>query len=140
MRLRDIISNIQSSIKNERINSGGCIHFAYYLSEELKKHNVDHKIIAVDSDENAVETANWYAFSHVMIWVSNIGYVDAERTYKTKKQMMSKWNKRYYFNISDKIDLNEIRNIKYIWNSFYDKRYNSILSQVIKNKFKAYCK
>lgn len=140
MRLKDIISNIQYSIKNENINYGGCIHFAYYLSEELKKHNIDHKIIAVDSDEDAIENADYCAFSHVMIWISNIGYVDAQNTFKTKKQMMSKWNRRYYFNISDRIDLNEIRNIEYIWNDSYDKRYNSILSRVIKNKFKAYCK
>lgn len=133
-----LIKNIQRSIKNYYINSGGCIHFAYFLSKELNSRNIKHTIYCGNSYFHRIKISEKRLLkdgcSHVFLKIDNI-YFDSVDFSKNIKDIMSPYS-IITFNQND-IDLNDLRN-KNIWNHTYNKSYNSVLSRIINKQFKIY--
>ena len=136
--MEQLIKDIQKSIKNNLINCGGCIHFAYYMSKELTKRNIKHKIVffgkyphikdvtnngtshaAIKIDDYYFDAIN-YSINRDNIWSFYLGY----KEYVGTKSLLEK--------------INVIRKKKDIWNCEYDRHYNSYLSKTIKKNFENY--
>lgn len=142
MNLPEVIEDIQYKVtKNIKdINRGGCIHFAYYLSETLKKYGFAHKIIAINEiyypDFEKMFNYN-DSCRHIMVYIKGIGYIDGQATYSTIKEH----SKAHRLEIISQqfpknFDLNKLREMSDMWNPLYDIRFNSKLEYYIKTSFK----
>lgn len=130
MKLVDVIKDIQLSLHYSSINSGGCIHFAYYLSKQLTERKIKHRVVGLVHSHLDLSGVQEIGCKHVVIYIPRIGYVDSESIRKTTSEFPY-----FYFKamILD-IDLDLFRNKK-VWNRTYKKSYNSTISRVINSKF-----
>ena len=138
-----ILDVIRETSKIPYLNNGGCVHFAYYLSNELSRYGYDYKIYGFfdqtfDTTEKYIEIFNFEGASHIVLYIKDIGYFDGkiilEDPYKfyphPKMYSISELPK-------ERIDLNEIRNRKRLWNSDYEKsKYNRKIHNTVKSVFK----
>lgn len=125
--LRDKIKIIQKEIINniEDINSGGCIHFAYFFSKKLLELNIDHKICFTDDSDDFVNDENFIC-SHVMIYIPEVGLFDG---YGFRQRN----NYNYSTLISPNNDfLNNLRKDRQ-WSTVYDRYQNFKLYKIISN-------
>lgn len=128
------IRNLQEELIDslEFINYGGCVHFAYYFSNALKELKIDHKVVFLANRSNIDESIkNYDTFSHIMIHIPKIGYVDGHDTFKTKRDLNSYESMRK--KSSKKTDLNLFR-MRPGWNTEYDTSNNEYLEATI-NKY-----
>ena len=131
MELLDVIKNIQLSLHYSRINCGGCIHFAYYLSNKLSENGIKHKIVGiVDTRLNLATTQN-IGCKHVVVFISKIGYIDSNQICSSIENFNYWHSKALNLNF----DLDKFRK-KNIWNSSYNRNYNSTISRVLNSGFK----
>lgn len=142
-KLSLIISDIQKEINNPTINCGGCVHFAYFLSEKLKRFGYKHNIVAIntfsyfiDFEEEKEYLLNYQGgCSHLVIHIPKIGYVDAEVTVKNVKSLYRKDISFHVFMLPESFDLNKLRH-KDLWNDSYNRQYNKELNKIISKHFK----
>lgn len=129
-RLEQSIRELQRQVRNEieYINSGGCIHFAYYFSKKLTKLGVDHKIYFTDYEPIYLNYDNYQASSHVMVYIPKIGYIDGYELHKTRKTIG-----REYYSVRTKISTKKLDNFRncYCWNPTYDTDQNKKLESLI---------
>lgn len=136
-----IIDIIKETSKIPFLNHGGCIHFAYYLSNELSKYGYDHKIFGIFYDkfstvDDYIRMFNIEGAVHVVLYIKGVGYFDGEKLVKHPKDF---YPAEYFSAIQlpkEKIDLNEIRNRKGVWNPSYKKiKYNRRIHNIVKSTF-----
>ena len=133
-KLSPIIKEIQSSFKYNDINCGGCIHFAYYLSEKLKSLNIEHEVVGLFSHGDSMEDLFFGGCTHVVVYVPRLGYIDS-KTVRTEIRSYSFLSVRKITFPKD-LDLNALRNSRNAWNTVYNLGYNSTISRVINSHFK----
>lgn len=128
MNLKEKIENMQKEL-NEKIhhlNSGGCIHFAFYFSKQLEELNIPHKIFFGDRDRINITKDYFDTVNHVMVYISKLGYVDGYTTIKYAKLEYRK-TKLMKIDLSPK----EIR-FHWDWSPLYDTTQNILLQSIIK--------
>lgn len=117
------------------INSGGCVHFAYYFSKKLREHNISHKIFLTNV-WNKINTTyeTLESISHVSVYIPEIGYVDGEDTFSCLNAR--KYRKHTYMSLK-KLDY-----YRYAceWNPDYNVRQNAKLEKIIDRHFKKWQK
>lgn len=126
--LKISIQNINKAIKKTvlNVNSGGCAHFAYYLSKKLSQLNTEHTVVLLNNRyESPIEDFS-ETVAHVMIHVKELGYIDGEGIY-------SKLPVRYTFVKHFNAILGELdyyRN-KDGWNWLYSIEQNLSIEKII---------
>lgn len=131
--MEELLNEMQITIKNsiEYLNYGGCAKFAYYLSEELTRLGIFHKISLCDRFPECLYKGfnNEYEVEHVLVYIPKIGYIDGYET-RNLKQLKQRYN---YVN-SKKYNLNKLKEYAFEgdWNSFYKTSQNSLLKRIIK--------
>lgn len=137
-----IISKIQHDINNRDINRGGCVHFAYYLSDILKKYGYKHKVVALnvisywsDDDSYTFKTVMDYTegCSHMAVYIKGIGFIDAEKIVANASKFYNKETVSMF--LPPDYDLDHLRQKKF-WNTSYDRSYNKTLKRIISENFK----
>ena len=132
MTLIDKIKRIQEDIDDqiECINLGGCIHFAYYLSNQLTKLKIQHSILFMDYRPIDLRYGNFASVSHVAVYVPLIGYIDGEDIFHN----IDKPYKRV-----QKVSLRKLNNFRNntTWNDSYDTTQNGILLRLIEKHLKS---
>jgi hypothetical protein len=124
MQIETLQYNIRNRIKY--INSGGCIHFAYYFSKRLKELGIAHKVLFTDWCRIDITKHCSDGAAHVMIYLESIGYVDGMKTGWSKNS-----DERYYRCVNTTLrKLNMLRN-KQMWNTCYDKSQNRLVEKLI---------
>lgn len=119
----EIIDNI------DNLNSGGCIHFAYYCSKRLTQLKIKHKVLFASFNSKIKYTYDDFeSVSHVMVYIPRVGYFDG---YKFEKDVKSNYK---YLKFLD-LNLNILRN-EYPWNDFYNTKQNRKLETIINNYIK----
>lgn len=126
--LREIIKKIQTELIDEvpLLNRGGCVHFANIFSRELSKLHIFHKIVVCSHNKQDLlySLKKEDSFSHVMIYINKIGYIDGHVTHQNLEYNASKAV------ITDKINLsNNIKNGA--WNSDYKLSNNKKVEEII---------
>ena len=128
-RLHSKIVSIQRELKDKihTLNYGGCIHFAYYLSDALNTIGIPHKVYFCDYyTENLGNSFKTFdSCYHVVVYVKGIGFIDG---HFTKRKSPYPYNRVYKF------DLDRARKI-YSWNRTYSKSNGNL---IIKNTLKKY--
>lgn len=129
------------------INSGGCGHFAYLLSEQLDKHEIPYKIIAIYTDckgegkelkNNTIDylrnnkrdiSTEEIGASHIIILIDNSIYIDSEGIENVSFYM----HRSDFFEITrDELALlNEID----CWNPLFDKKCIPIIKSCLEKVF-----
>ena len=142
MNLQLVIEEITKKISARipYINSGGCIHFAYFLSLELSKRNIKHDIAVIDRYYSQDEYKTYKSkirncgCSHVYIKIDNFGLIDGEgiTTFETIKTRYFPGDFTAYYSLSE---INYLRQIPDSWNDLYNRKNNRLLSQIIKQSF-----
>lgn len=130
--LEERIKLIQEELRNKvfSLNSGGCIHFAYYLSSALEILNIPHKVYFCDYYPLSTTYADFNSCHHVLVYIPEIGYVDGHKTKNSLKEYSYKRNLR--------LNINRLRT-EYDWNELYNKeKYNSVVSETIKKYLSDY--
>lgn len=135
--LKKIVKNIQEKLKQkvDSLNSGGCIHFAYYFSDVLTVLGIDHKVYYFNKSWDGPVSRSYRDFeavSHVMVYIDDIGYIDGYKTLSLKEV-----KNVYSYKSTHKFDLHRLRS-KYPWNYTYNKRQNSKVKNVILECFNDY--
>jgi hypothetical protein len=133
-----LIDSIQRDIHNNWINSGGCVHFAYYISKALCERNIKHSIL-VCNYSYAGSCINWEKIGASHLIVECGKYKFDATNYINDDYIDIK-----YFDVLEikgclstlKI-LNNVRK-KDIWCNWYNRSYNSTLSKIITKNFKIY--
>jgi len=134
--INSIINDCQSI---ENINSGGCGIFAYLLSEQLSKYNVEFQYCYMERSKSDIINAlehNWVPY-HIVIKIKN-KYIDSKYILN-RKSIMSKnvnINSMRIVNIDDKYLKNLIDTED--WNDMYDRRNNRKIKRIIRRNFKKY--
>lgn len=134
--MKFLINSIQRDIHNNWINSGGCVHFAYYISKALCERNIKHSILICNQYETCTNWENIGA-SHLIVkckkykfdadnYINN-DYINAE--YSNVLEIDGNFNTLK--------TLNKVRK-KDIWCNWYNRSYNSTLSKIITKNFKIY--
>jgi len=136
MKLPEIIKNIQQTLDVPHINSGGCVHFAYFLSQKLTKFGYAHQIVVINHtwENDPIESLPFDGCSHMVVFIPKIGYIDAEETYQKISDMP-------YRSVQSGIlpknyKLNPVRHNKRIWNNWYNRKYNRLIQKTITACFK----
>lgn len=131
--MEELLNEMQITIKNsiEYLNYGGCAKFAYYLSVELTKLGIFHKISLCDRFPKYIDEGfnNKYEVEHVLVYIPKIGYIDG---YKTRN--LKQLKQRYNYVSSKKYNLDKLKEYAFEgdWNSFYETSQNSSLKRIIK--------
>lgn len=135
MELKAVITNIQKTLRNnEMLNSGGCVHFAYYLSKKLQELNIKHSLHCfMYTYEDSLDILD-SGCRHIVVNIPEVGIIDGHNTFQTMDNFGYFMSKVIDFPKS--INLNKLRNTKYLWNSTYSVKYNQIISRVINSNFK----
>ena len=131
-RLKERIILIQNELNSKvySLNSGGCIHFAYYLCSALETLGIPHKPYFCDWYDLGTTYSTFSSCDHVMVYIPGIGYVDG---HKTREDLSEYRRKR---NI--KLNLHKLRT-NYSWNPYYKKGvYNKVVSKTIKKYLSDY--
>lgn len=131
--LKKQIKKLQEEIKSsiEDLNSGGCIKFAYYLSQELHKQKIPFKICLTDKDDLVSFNYNdFYSPYHVLVYIPNIGFVDGYETFT-----LNRLRQKYRYCQTRKISLTKIYSFMkdHTWNDTYDPKYDHLLQELIKD-------
>ena len=134
MELIDVIKSIQSSLHYNYINHGGCIHFAYFMSQQLTKYKVKHKLVAILACGEKVSNIEFIGCRHLVIYIPEIGYIDSNLCSSNINRFP--YYDPYISKVPKTYDLNKIRLIKGLWNPTYNRKYNGTMSRVIKSAFK----
>lgn len=125
--LDNIIKNIQKDLREKVIslNSGGCVHFAYFLSRKLNSLGIKNYIIFEGTrDKND-------SCSHALVKIEgHPGYIDG---YKTSNYCNS-----YHYKHKNYSDINRLRKNKMLWNCIYNIKNNSLVSKIINKHFNGY--
>lgn len=127
-KLEDQIFNMQQKLRCKvyELNNGGCIHFAYYFSEALKKLNIPYKVYLTHAWGKIGNTyATFRAVSHVMVYVEGIGYIGGHDTIEKEDVKIN-----YRYCVRTKLNLDNLRN-NYEWNSMYNLQNNIKLEKII---------
>ena len=123
-KLKELQSEINRSITG--VNSGGCIHFAYFMSNRLTELNIEHKIYFFDYDLPE-QFSEHELCNHVMIYIRGIGFFDGLQTYSSIKSAKNK----HGFSVSDREEnLAQLRKIEG-WNEEYNRYQNFKLRKLI---------
>lgn len=129
--LRVKIYKLQNDVGNKvnNLNQGGCIHFAYYFKKALAEHNIPSKVVLCDDNVSNFDSRikKLDSFSHIMIYVKGIGYIDGYKTIPNRKVIKTLYK---YVRITDKVNLDILRN-RNIWNHTYKKSNNTKLEKLI---------
>lgn len=122
------IKLMQNELKKEipNLNKGGCIQFAYYFTNVLKKLNIPYKVYAFNYTKIGRTYNTFEAVDHVVVWLEGIGYLDGHK-------FISKNPYNYKRHIKLK-NLDKLRSSYYCWNSEYNTRFNPKLEEII-NKY-----
>lgn len=119
-QLLNVINRIQRELSwnLEELNSGGCIHFAYYFSNALSLLDIPHKIFLCNRKEYGKVYRTYQDFmsvSHVLVYIDGIGFIDGHKCTSLKEV-----KREYAYRISSfKMDLDRLRR-EYEWNWMYD--------------------
>jgi len=131
----DLIEKMQEDIKKsiKHLNNGGCIHFAYYFCEALKKHNIPYQVFLSSWEPIDITYKYFESTSHVMVYLSDIGYIDGYDLYPTKQSYNvwyddERYTRQVYLSIRK---LNAFRGRKYCWNPTYPTEQNRKLMTII---------
>lgn len=140
MNLLQVIEEIQQKTnKIESINYGGCVHFAHFLSQSLKKYGYSHNIVAINTSKSiSKQLVEEYGCCHMVVYIRNIGYVDSKNIYKSYKNFFNRYYCESYISylkFPKYSCIEELRN-KDIWNTEYDKKNNKRIKQIITSSFK----
>lgn len=121
------IQSLQRKIskKIHCLNSGGCVHFAYYFSKKLRDLEIEHKIVYLDDQEISLVKSEFEPVNHVCIYIPHVGYIDG---YKTLKKIPA--HLKYKKFSVDTTKVNYFR-LSYSWNSSYELRQNDLLEEII---------
>lgn len=149
--MQDIIDRVYKEIYN--LNSGGCVKFAYLLSEELLKRNIEFTLHLIDPISN-IRTRYRYKNSyikckkelkdynknqfrlssvHVYIEVNNIYYNEDDFIYSKRTHIKIKSKEKLLRTIME--DFKTTYKTKNIWNDWYDRSQNKKLKQIILSEF-----
>lgn len=145
MDIKRLIFEIQKEIiKSEVLNidEGGCGFFAYFVSLELTKYGIDHKIIFCDSEFTledkktnlSKEKPDSYVAGFDHCWIlCDVYKFDHE---SSGQDLEKRWEKPD-FKFRDEIDLKSLKQTLRIasWNKIYNKGNNKQLRQIIKSAF-----
>lgn len=106
------------------INSGGCVHFAYFLSERLTELGVEHKIGYHNYNKIDMRYRNMTSINHVTVYIDGIGFVDGDET-------MNKVYSRY-----KRVEKTSLKKLNFYrqncdWNPCYDTRQNMVVRNLI---------
>lgn len=141
LELKERVELMQSDIRStiENVNCGGCIHFAYYFTEALKKIGHPYKVFFCNTRwDNRVGRSydTFLPVNHVLVYVEKIGFIDGTDTIEAKEYNHKQVIKRvYYYHNVLKLNLNKLRS-KYTWCYLYDKAQNNTLSAIVNNYIK----
>lgn len=130
MTLTKKIENLQSIINTKiiHLNYGGCIHFAYFLSNALKKININHKIVFTSSWEDLQVPQDC---GHVGVFIPNIGVIDSEEILT-----MECFNYKYKLvKPVGSFNFNHVRH-NFDWNKDYNRKQNRKMNEIIKEHIK----
>ena len=130
--MKDKINKLQKKIseKIEFINSGGCIHFAYYFSKRLRELGIKHSVAFRHTTQFDLTYARYISSQHVAIYIEGIGYIDGESTVQEFKEDY------YIVRVSKSISLKKLNYFRNEceWNDLYDTEQNHKVGQLI-NKY-----
>ena len=130
--MKDKINKLQKKISKEIdcINSGGCIHFAYYFSKRLRELRIEHSVAFRHPSQFDLTYAGYFPSEHVAIYIEGIGYIDGESTVQDFKEDY------YIVRVSRSISLKKLNYFRneYEWNDWYDTKQNRKVEQLI-NKY-----
>ncbi len=130
----DEILAMQADInKNIRkLNSGGCIHFAYYCSKALKTADIPHKILFCNQYPVSIKYDSFSSVSHVLVHIIGLGYIDGYDFYDTKRDYLDRWYDEKYAS-SYSLSIRKLDNFRnnYRWNPQYKVRQNLKLERII---------
>lgn len=126
--MKESIELMQIVLKKEipDLNKGGCIHFAYYFTNVLKKLNIPYKVYGFNTIKIGKTYNTFEAVDHIVVYLDGIGYLDGHK-------FLSKNPYRYQRHIKLK-NLDKLRSSYYNWNYEYDIRLNPKLEKII-NKY-----
>jgi len=118
---------ITKSIK--RVNNGGCIHYAYYVSKKLTELQIEHKIVFVNRTPVSLTYSDFFAVVHVLVYIPTIGYIDSDGIYVRRGQITGGYRYCKSFKVS-LTKLNRLRS-EYIWNPRYKTVQNEKLEKLV---------
>lgn len=132
--LEKSIKAIQKDIKKHisYVNSGGCVHFAYYSSKRLTELKIKHSITFLDRDNISLSYSKFDSVAHIMVYVPGIGFVDGIRTQR-------KPSRRYYRRKTAKVSLKKLDSFRSEadnWNPTYNTCQNDLLESIINDHLK----
>lgn len=136
LKVLQMQEEIQMFIK--KLNSGGCIHFAYFFSQALRLKHISHKICFMDYEPISLSYQNFDAVSHVMVFIPNIGYIDGYNLYVNKNAYLNHYNEPFTATVKLSLTKLEIFRTECSWNHAYNKRQNKQLSKIISNHVRSW--
>ena len=137
--IKELQWEIQDSICN--LNKGGCMHFAYFFSKKLVELTVEHSIYFVNNFPILVSYRDFNPPMHIMIFISNIGYIDGYSTYKSRGAVRVEYSTQFNYRHT-KLSLKKMncfRNARG-WNWMYDTDQNIHLEKLIYKHTKSWQK
>ena len=120
------------------INSGGCIHFAYYMAKKLEKLNIPYNIIFIDMTSIVTNLDCFKAVDHVVVYVKGIGFFDGTDLWKNKSEFIARYDGYYITTVSNirSDDLKVLTDYNFGWNKLYKIENNILLEQLIDKHLK----
>ncbi len=120
------------------INSGGCIHFAYYMAKKLEKLNIPYNIIFIDMTSIVTNLDCFKAVDHVVVYVKEIGFFDGTDLWKNKSEFIARYDGYYITTVSNirSDDLKVLTDYNFGWNKLYKIENNILLEQLIDKHLK----
>lgn len=139
-KLEKNIITLQKEIseKIRYINSGGCIHFAYYMAKKLEKLNIPYNIIFIDMISMVTSLDCFKAVDHVVVYVKGIGFFDGTVLWKNKSEFIARYDGYYITTVSNirSDDLKVLTDYNFGWNKLYKIENNILLEQLIDKHLK----
>lgn len=149
--MQDIIDRVYKEIYN--LNSGGCVKFAYLLSKELLKRNIEFTLHLIDPISN-IRTRYGYKSSyikykkglknynknqfrlsstHVYVEVNDVSYNEDDFSNCKCTHIKVKSKEKLLRTIME--DFKTTYKTKNIWNDWYNRSQNKKLKQIILSEF-----
>jgi len=144
-RLQKKLQPINSIVPN--INEGGCGVFAYFLSKELSRYEIEHLIyIDVSDEENAedwnnnhvmrnLDTIRMYWWTHLLINFPSDPDIllDSQRVWSIKRTNRGK----YLINLDVKLLREMLKDIDH-WNDNFNRKYMLRMARFINRNVKEF--
>jgi len=134
------IQELQSTIRVKiiNLNSGGCVHFAYYFSKRLKELKIDHSITLVNEsydDPISITYKGFQPVMHILVHIPEIGYIDGYSTYNilSKGSFLNGSRSRVFYKKISKISVKKLDYFRQTgaWNPIYNVNQNKSLESII---------